>query len=208
MFSLTCRALEGQRSGGWGQGGVVGPTWLLLMSGSTWPLIMITAIRFTYDSTGAAFNTWLIVSLNFTHPAVHCVHQLVTSLPFESNPHFSQICLMKVSGFFAKQTSRMNPLDSLWFPAQSSLIFLSFILRDIILYPVRHVGVSCFCYCLIHSSCGSVYITLLEERPWWLAADGDLHSPVFLPHSRPTLTTGCSVYEAEQKLETSTTPSH
>lgn len=72
-----------------------------------------------------------------------------------------------------------------------------------VLYPVRPVGVACFCYWLIHSSCASVYITLLEERTGWLAAYGDLHSSTFLPHSLPTLTTGCSVHEAEQDLETS-----
>lgn len=43
--------------------------------------------------------------------------------------------------------------------------------------------------------------TLLQEGPRWLAVHGDFCSSTCLPHSLPTLTTGCSVFGNEQNLE-------
>ena len=57
------------------------------------------------------------------------------------------------------------------------------------------------CCQLIHSFCGSVVTTLLQERPRWLVVHGDFCSSTCLPHSLPTLMTGCSVFGNDQNLE-------
>lgn len=117
-FPSTSESWEGRGEEAKSRDGVIVPTWLLFLRQFR---------AFNHNDNSNTINLWFnshcisylihIDSLNFTYPEVHCVCQLETSLPFDSNPHFLEIFLMKASGFLAKQTSYMNLLVSLWFPA-------------------------------------------------------------------------------------------
>lgn len=198
-FPSHPEAWEGRCHRTEGRGLVMEPTWLLGMRGNTGPLvIMVIAIAFFYVSATTVFHTWYI-TFHLLYPLCRPLCMSAENLSFLwFKITFFEFCLINISSFLAEL------LVSLWISASKFfLFFLSFTPRDIILHPTRSVGVSCFGYWLIHSSCGSVYITLLEESP-----DGDVYSSTALPHPLPTLTAGPSVYEGEQYLETSTLPSH
>lgn len=61
-FPSTSESWKGRGEEAKSRDGVIVPTWLLFLWGSSGPLIvMIIAIQLTYDSTVTAFHTWYIL---------------------------------------------------------------------------------------------------------------------------------------------------